>query len=151
MTFQEERPVFLREYASKLYTVGAYYSAKIFAEIPVLSITPMIFAVIVYFKIGLAITAVQFFYFYLVLLLVTHVAASVGYLLSSFFPDSDTAIQVTAVVLFPFILFGGQFVNAGSIKAWIGWVQYVDPIRYGFEALVRNEFDQRNYNSTMII
>jgi ABC-2 type transporter len=57
LTFQEERPVFLREQANKMYTVAAYYIAKVAVETPILSLTPMIFAVIVYFKIGLTITA----------------------------------------------------------------------------------------------
>ena len=52
-----------------MYGVGAYYIAKILAETPILSLTPMIFTVIVYFKIGLTITATQFFYFYLIILL----------------------------------------------------------------------------------
>lgn len=75
-----------------MYTVGAYYLAKIIAEIPVLSVTPMLFAVIVYFKIGLTVTASQFFYFYLILLLVTQSSASFGYLLSSIFEKDIIAI-----------------------------------------------------------
>ena len=69
LTFQAERPVFLREQANKMYSVSAYYVAKIAAETPVLAFTPMVFAIIVYFKIGLSITASQFFYFYLIVLL----------------------------------------------------------------------------------
>ena len=49
--------MFLREQANKMYTVGSYYAAKIAAETPILSFTPMVFSVIVYFKIGLSITA----------------------------------------------------------------------------------------------
>ena len=69
LTFQEERPVFLREQANKMYRVSSYYAAKIIIETPILSFTPLLFAVIVYFKIGLMITASQFFYFYLIILL----------------------------------------------------------------------------------
>jgi hypothetical protein len=56
LTFQQERPVFLREQANKMYTVGAYYLGKIAAETPILCFTPMLFTVIIYFKIGLSIT-----------------------------------------------------------------------------------------------
>jgi len=57
LTFQNERPVFLREQANKMYSVTAYYVAKILIETPILAFTPMLFSVIVYFKIGLTITA----------------------------------------------------------------------------------------------
>lgn len=52
-----------------MYTVGSYYMAKIISEVPVLSVIPMLFTIIVYFKIGLSITATQFWYFYLIILL----------------------------------------------------------------------------------
>jgi ABC-type multidrug transport system permease subunit len=57
LVFQQERPVFLREQANKMYSVTAYYLAKILIETPILALTPMIFALIVYFGIGLTITA----------------------------------------------------------------------------------------------
>lgn len=71
LTFQNERPVYLREEANKLYTVIPYYFSKFIIELPVLAISPMIFSLIVYFGIGTTITASQFFYFYLVNFLVS--------------------------------------------------------------------------------
>ena len=53
--------------------------------------------------------------------------------------------------MMPIMLFGGQFANSGSLQAWISWFQYVSPLRYGFEALVINEFNPRSYNATMIL
>ena len=57
LTFQEERPVFLREQANKMYSVPAYYLAKLLVEMPMQSFTPMVLAIIIYFKVGLTITA----------------------------------------------------------------------------------------------
>jgi len=51
----------------------------------------------------------------------------------------------------PLILFGGQFANPDAIPDWIGWIQYISPIRYGLESLTVNEFDNRIYNSTLIM
>ena len=107
LTFQEERPVFLREQANKMYNVGAYYMGKIVAETPILSITPMIFTIIVYFKIGLTINASQFFYFYLIVLLISQCAASFGYFISSIFDKEEMAVALAPVVMMPIILFGG--------------------------------------------
>lgn len=53
--------------------------------------------------------------------------------------------------MMPIMLFGGQFANSGNIQAWISWFQYISPIRYAFECFVRNEFDNREYNSTVVI
>ncbi len=151
LTFQEERPVFLREQANKMYKVSPYYMAKILIEAPLFAFTPMLFTVIVYFKIGLTITASQFFTFYLILLLIVNCAASFGYFMSSIFNKEEMATALAPVIMMPIILFGGQFSNSATIMAWIRWFQYLSPIRYAMEAMVRNEFDNRNYNSTMLL
>jgi ABC-type multidrug transport system permease subunit len=76
----------------------------VLVETPLISFLPMIYAVIVYFKIGLTITASQFFY--LILLLLTHTAASMGYFLSSIFNNTETASAVSPIVIMPIMLFG---------------------------------------------
>ena len=42
-------------------------------------------------------------------------------------------------------MFGGYYANAGTYPKWIFWFQYLSPTRCGLEALVRNEFENRNY------
>ena len=124
-----------------MYDVTSYYLAKITTDTPVLLVTPMIYAVRAYFKIGLMITASQFFYFYLILELLTQTAASIGYFMSSIFNKEETVAALAPIVVMPLILFGGQFANPGNIPDWISWFQYLSPIRYSLEALVVNEFD----------
>ena len=143
--------MFLREQANNMYDVTSYYLAKITTETPLLIISPMIFAVIVYFKIGLMITAPQFFYFYLILELLTQTAASFGYFMSSIFNKEETVTALAPIVVMPLILFGGQFANPQNIPDWISWFQYLSPIRYSLEALVVNEFDERTYNRTLVL
>lgn len=42
--------------------------------------------------------------------------------------------------MLPFLLFAGFLTNVDTFPKWIGWVQYLSPIRYGFEAGMWNEF-----------
>lgn len=53
MVFQQERPVFLREQANKMYSVLPYFVAKNIMDIPILLITPLLTALINYFAFGL--------------------------------------------------------------------------------------------------
>jgi ABC-2 type transporter len=134
-----------------MYSVLPYYFSKFLIDIPTIAITPMIFSLIVYFKIGLTVTASQFFSFYLTLLLMSENASSLGYFTSSLFDNEENATGLVPIIILPFVVFGGQFSNSGNYQAWISWFQYVSPIRYGYEALIRNEFDHRNYNTTLIL
>lgn len=52
LTFQTERPVFLREQANKMYGVAPYFFAKILAELPSFVIPPALFILITFFSIG---------------------------------------------------------------------------------------------------
>lgn len=49
--------------------------------------------------------------------------------------------MVAPVIMMPVILFGGFFANAASYPGWVKWIQYLSPVRYGCEALVRNEWE----------
>jgi len=53
LIFPDERPVFLREANNNMYSVSAYFWAKIISEFPSSLLTPVIFGSIVYFIIGL--------------------------------------------------------------------------------------------------
>ena len=54
---------------------------------------------------------------------------------------NNAAVAATlSMVFMPFILFGGFFVNLDDVYVWLSWLQYLSPIRYSTEALVRNEF-----------
>ena len=141
LVFQDERPVFLREQANKMYSVTAYYLAKIAIEVPILIVLPMIFEIIVYFGVGFGRTTEQFFLFYAILLLLSISASSLGYFVSSIFTNAETASMVSPLIILPFMLFSGFFANAGSYGAWISWFQYISPIKYALEAFIWNEFD----------
>lgn len=104
-----------------MYTVGAYYMAKIILETPILLLIPMVYQLIIYFGIGLTITAKQFFLFYATLLLIVQSSASFGYFMSSIFNKEEMAVAFAPLVMMPIMLFGGQFANADNIQAWISW------------------------------
>jgi ABC-type multidrug transport system permease subunit len=71
--------------------------------------------------------------------------------MSSIFNKEEMAVAMAPIIMMPLILFGGQFANSDNIQAWISWFQYLSPIRYSLESFVRNEFDNRSYNQTMIV
>ena len=58
LAFQGERPVFLREQANKQYSVSSYYLARLVLDTPIQTILPLIFSLIIYFKMGFTITVV---------------------------------------------------------------------------------------------
>ena len=85
--FSNERPVFLREQANKMYNVVPYYVAKILADVPSFIITPLIFNAVTYYLIGYYDDATHWFQFALIYILNSLAAISIGYFISSAIKD----------------------------------------------------------------
>lgn len=122
LAFNSERPVFLREQANHMYGVTSYYVARILVDTPIQLLLPLLFTLIIYFKIGLTITIYQFSHFYLALLLLAASCSGIGYSLSTMLAREESVVPLATVVMMPAIQFGGFLVNSGSIPGWLGWL-----------------------------
>lgn len=78
---------------------------------------------------------------------------SLGLLLGSMITDQKSVSASIPLILLPFILFSGFFKNTGTLSSWIGWLQYISPLKYGFLTMTTNEVkyrasmvDQLNYD-----
>ena len=45
-----------------------------------------------------------------------------------------------------FIEYIGLFKNQQDFPTWIGWIEFLSPYKYAFEALCRNEYDGLYFN-----
>lgn len=72
--------------------------------------------------------------------LVANVSTSFGYLISCASSSISMALSVGPPVIIPFLIFGGFFLNAGSVPAYFEWLSYLSWFRYGNEALLINQW-----------
>ena len=84
-----------------------------------------------------------FIRFLFVMLLVAFSSSAFGHFISVLFTSPETAVAVSPVIILPLMILGGFMANSGTVPSWIGWLQYVSPIRYSFEASLQNEFSFR--------
>ena len=129
-----------------MYGVLPYFLSRNLIEVPYMLLMPFLFILIFYWMIGLASTAEQFFVFYLINFLVGLCGNSFGLLLGSIITDGKSLSSTVTIVLLPFVLFSGFFKNAGNFSSWVGWIQYLSPIKYGFAAMIENEVKYRDSN-----
>jgi len=120
LIFPDERPVFLREVNNNMYSVSAYFFGKVIAELPVSILTPALFGVIVYFAIGLSMVHTWTFPLFLgILILIYSAGGSYALIISTIFSDKQLAVTLTPVLIIPFMLFAGFFVNQNNIPIWL--------------------------------
>lgn len=138
--FYEEKTVFFREYYAGYYRVSAYYWTKILCELPYGIVMPFLMVIIAYYIIGLkpAFSAYLLCGFYAMMAGLCGTAT--GILIASIFEEIGTALAVLPVVLLPLLLFSGLFANPNAVPKWLGWLQYISPMKYAFDGMVINQF-----------
>ena len=103
-----------------MYSVSAYFFGKVISDLPASILIPVIFGCIVYFAIGLSTHfTYTFFIFIGVLILLYCAAGSYALIISTIFSDKQLAVTLTPVLIIPFMLFAGFFVNQNNIPIWL--------------------------------
>lgn len=142
LMFPDERIVFLREQASAMYSPTAYFIAKVLSEIPGFIIFPSIFVLISYFGLELNTNEPShFFVFFGVAILLVVATSAFGLVIGAAIADKQVAVAMTPVLIIPFMLFSGYFVNQDNIPVFLKPFEYLSLFKYGFQAFVLNEYD----------
>lgn len=96
----------LKERASGMYRLSAFYFARTASDIPMEFTIPIGFLTIIYFMAGLRLTPGAYFGFVLIQLLTTFVSQSAGLLIGATVMDAKTAQMISAVVMLVLMLVG---------------------------------------------
>ncbi|XP_014285221.1 protein white [Halyomorpha halys] len=139
--FCSELPVFLREHMNGMYRTDIYFLCKTLAEVPVFLAVPIIFTSVIYYMVGLNPAFVRFLSAALIITLVSNVATSFGYFISCVSSSISVALSIGPPVIIPFLLFGGFFLNAGSVPPYFKWLSQLSWFKYGNEALLINQWE----------
>ncbi|XP_078378566.1 protein white-like isoform X2 [Oculina patagonica] len=138
--FPFELPVFLREHKNGMYRTDVYYLAKTLSEVPIFIITPLLLSTISYWMIGLRQDFWHFLVCYGVVALLTNVAVSFGYIISTIAPTIPAATSLGPPLMLPLLIFGGFFLKNTTVPVYFVWLKYISWFMYGFEALIINQW-----------
>jgi len=111
----------LKERASGMYRLSAFYFARTASDVPMEVAVPSIFIIIIYVMAGLRPTAWAFFANWSAVVLTMLVAQSFGLLIGALVMVPKTAQTITAVVMLTMMLVGGFYVT--NIPVWIAWLK----------------------------
>ncbi|MED6195175.1 ABC transporter G member 23 [Stylosanthes scabra] len=143
--YLQERRVLMKESSRGAYRISSYMIANTFVFLPFLFVVSILFAVPVYWIVGLNPSVGAFAFFAFVVWLIVLMASSLVLFLSAVSPDFISGNSLICTVLGAFFLFSGYFIPKDSIpKYWI-FMYYVSLYRYPLDALITNEYwNKRN-------
>lgn len=136
----ESRPVLLKHKSFSFYRPSAYAIAQVLIDIPQVLIQVFIFDIVVYFMSGLQRTASQFFISLLFLWIITMTMYSFFRAIGSLVGSLDVATGITGLAIQALVVYTGYLIPPSKMHPWFSWIRWVNPVQYGFEALLANEY-----------
>lgn len=133
-----------REYA--FYRPSAVSIARVLLDFPVVAVQVVIFCLIMYFMTGLTVDVSRFWIYMLFVYTTTMMITALYRMFASVSPDIDTAVRFSGIALNLLVIFTGYVIPKTQLLSqyiWFGWIYWVNPVSYSFEAVLSNEFSQR--------
>jgi len=142
-TFFNERSLFVRERAQGMYRTSAYFFAKTLCDIlPMRVIPPIIMGTVTFWMVGHPQSQpldVHYLKCVVVLVLVSLVACTMCFAISSSCPSMGISNLVAILLFLFFMLFGGLLANKTTIPEYLKWFKWLSFMNYGYEILMVNE------------
>ncbi|XWS73652.1 hypothetical protein CRYUN_Cryun02cG0147000 [Craigia yunnanensis] len=130
----------MKEASRGAYRISSYMIANTIVFMPFLFTVSILFAVPVYWIVGLNPSIAAFTFFTFVVWLIILMASSLVLFLSAVSPDFISGNSLICTVLGAFFLFSGYFIPKDNIpKCWL-FMYYVSLYRYPLETLLTNEY-----------
>ncbi|KAI9599431.1 hypothetical protein BDF19DRAFT_428693 [Syncephalis fuscata] len=63
-------------------------------------------------------------------------------------PNIQVANIISGIFLLSFLLYTGYIIPLSSMKGWFIWIRYINPLAWGFEALLLNEYKNLIFRCT---
>jgi ABC-type multidrug transport system ATPase subunit/ABC-type multidrug transport system permease subunit len=138
--YLQERRVLMKESSRGAYRISSYMIANTIVFLPFLFVVAVLFAVPVYFLVGLNPTVAAFAFFTFIVWLIVLMASSLVLFLSAVSPDFISGNSLICTVLGAFFLFSGYFIPKESIPKYWLFMYYVSLYKYPLDSLLTNEY-----------
>ncbi|XP_048431131.1 ABC transporter G family member 23 [Pyrus x bretschneideri] len=138
--YLQERRVLMKEASRGAYRISSYMIANTIVFLPFLFAVALLFAVPVYWLVGLNPSVAAFAFFTFVVWLIVLMASSLVLFLSAVSPDFISGNSLICTVLGAFFLFSGYFIPKESIPKYWLFMYYVSLYRYPLDTLLTNEY-----------
>ncbi|XP_062534769.1 ATP-binding cassette sub-family G member 1-like [Armigeres subalbatus] len=151
LTFPLEMAVFIREYKSNCYSVGAYFFSKIVADFPLMIGGVICFHFIAYYMTGQVDETYRMLIFLSMCLLAGWYAQIYGMLGGCLFPI-DVSPFIVPITLMPAVLFSGYFIRYDELFDVFKPLTYISPVRFALEgvSLASYGFGRKDLNCNEI-
>lgn len=120
-------------------------------DLPYKVLNSIIFNLALYFMTNLRREPGPFFFFLLVCFITTLAMSMIFRTIASSSRTLSQAMVPAALIILDLVIFSGFVIPIDYMLDWCRWLNYLDPLAYAFEALMVNEFHNREYTCTQYV
>jgi ATP-binding cassette subfamily G (WHITE) protein 2 (PDR) len=103
------------------------------------------FNLTLYFMVNLNRHPGNFFFFVLISFILTLVMSMLFRTIASVSRTLSQAMAPAAILILGIVIYTGFALPVPNMRGWARWINYIDPVAYGFESLMINEFAGRTF------
>lgn len=134
------RPVILKHKSFAYIHPAAVCLAQVASDVPITLLQVTVWTLIVYFMAGLTMSVGPFFTYWVILLVTSLVACALFRAIGAICGSFDIASQISGYAISIMAMYAGYQIHYVQMHPWFFWLYWLNPISYGFEALMANEF-----------
>ncbi|TBU44086.1 pleiotropic drug resistance ABC transporter [Dichomitus squalens] len=135
-----QRPIVHRQSRAAMYHPFVEGLALTLVDVPITFVTQSVFAIVLYFLVGLQQQADKFFIFLLFTFAATITMKGWFRMIAAAFKSPAPATTVAGFSTFILVLYTGYSLPQPYMIGALKWITWINPIHYGFEGLITNEF-----------
>jgi len=145
LTLYAQRPIIEKHQRYALYHPSAEAYASMLTDMPYKILNAITFNLALYFMTNLRREPGRFFFFLLISFILTLVMSMLFRTIASVSRTLQQALTPTAILILAIVIYTGFAIPVPYMLGWARWINYLDPVAYGFEALMVNEFHDRRF------
>lgn len=145
LTLYAQRPIVEKQDRYALYHPSAEAFASMLTDLPYKVLNAIVFNLTLYFMANLRRTPGAYFFFMFVSFILTLTMSMMFRTIASVSRTLSQAMAPAAIIILAIVIFTGFAIPVDYMLGWCRWINYLDPVAYGFEALMINEFAGRDY------
>ncbi|KAK0869314.1 Multidrug resistance protein [Friedmanniomyces endolithicus] len=151
LTLYAQRPIVEKHSRFAFYHPSAEAVASMLTDMPYKVANAIIFNITLYFMANLRREPGAFFFSVLVSFLTMLVMSMMFRCIASFSRTLSQAMAPAAIIILAIVIFTGFAIPVDYMLGWCRWINWIDPVAYGFESLMINEFHNREYSCSAFV
>ncbi|KAM5350256.1 hypothetical protein ACJ41O_006761 [Fusarium nematophilum] len=151
LTQYAQRPIVEKHTRYAFYHPSAESFSSILVDMPYKISNAICYNLILYFMTNLNREPGNFFFFLLVSFLMVLAMSGIFRSIASLSRTLSQAMVPASILILALVIFTGFVIPVDYMLGWCRWINYLDPVAYGFEALMINEFHNRNFTCDVFV